>query len=54
MSERWGVHLKAPEILALWFTISEGLGGVVNILGNILVEEENMGMGGARLRCTSW
>jgi len=44
------VRLKAPEILALWFSIREGFRGVINILQNISVEEENMGMGGGRLR----
>jgi len=46
------VDLKAPEFLGLWLSICESLGGVVNILQNILAEEEKMGVGHAILRCT--
>jgi len=51
----WGlVDLGALGILPLWLSICEGLGGVVNILQNILGEEEKMGVGHAILRCTLW
>ena len=47
------MHLKALEILALWISICEDRQGVVNILQNISVEKENIGMGGAKFSITS-